>query len=94
MNQYFIEYLGTLIVVSAKLLTEADPIIMGLTFFSVYWMTKGITRGLFTPFGPLALYLLGRMSFEEASKNLTVQVMGAISAVIIYKPFSSFMQQF
>lgn len=94
MNQYFIEYLGTLIVVSAKLVTEADPVIMGLTFFSVYWMTKGITRGLFTPFGPLALYLLGRMSMEEAGKNLLVQSMGAISAVLIYKPFSAFIQQF
>jgi glycerol uptake facilitator-like aquaporin len=94
MNQYFIEYLGTLVVVSAKLVTEADPVVMGITFFAVYWMTKGITRGLFTPFGPLALYMLGRMGFEEASKNLLVQSLGAISAVLIYKPFSAFIQDF
>jgi hypothetical protein len=94
MNQYFIEYLGTLIVVSAKLLTEADPIVMGLTFFSVYWMTRGLTKGLFTPFGPLALYLLGRMSGEEAAKNVLVQISAALSAVLIYKPFSAFMQHF
>jgi glycerol uptake facilitator-like aquaporin len=92
MNQYFIEYLGTLTVVSAKLLTEADPVIMGITFFAVYWMARGITRGFFTPFGPLAFYLIGRMSAEEAGKNLVVQLLGAISAVVIYKPFSAFIQ--
>ncbi len=90
MRQYVVEYMGTLVVLTAKLITDADPVVMGLTFFAVFWITKGISSGYFTPFVPVTGYLLGKMSAEESLYNVIAQVLGAISAVLLFKPITTF----
>lgn len=92
MKQYIVEYMGTLVVLTAKLLTDADPVVMGLTFFAVFWMTKGISSGYFTPFVPVTGYLLGRMTAEESVYNVVAQVLGAVSAVVLFKPITAFIR--
>lgn len=89
-KKYLVEYLGTLVIMTAKLLTEAHPIIMGVVYFSVYWMSKGITTGFFSPFGPYAAYMLGRSSIEDIGINLAVQFAGATSAILLVKPLKAF----
>jgi len=86
MNKYFIEYLGVLIIITAKLITEADPIIMGLIYFSVFTIAGKVSSGYFTPFGPLAMFLLGRGTTEDVLYNLGAQLLGAISAIFLFKP--------
>lgn len=92
MYKYFIEYLGVTIIVTAKLLTEADPIVMGLIYFAAFTMTKGISTGFLTPFGPLSAYILGRGDTQDMIYNLIAQISGAVSAALLFKPISSFLE--
>ena len=86
MKQYIVEYMGTLVVLIAKLVSEADPVVMGLVFFAVFTITKGISSGYFTPFIPVTSYLLGKMSLEESMYNVLAQIFAGISVVVLYKP--------
>jgi glycerol uptake facilitator-like aquaporin len=90
-KRYIIEYLGTLVIMISKLLTEADPVIMGIVYFSVYWMSRGISTGYFTPFGPLSAYMLGRGTTEDMTYNLVAQYSGAISAILLLNPLKAYM---
>jgi hypothetical protein len=92
MNKYFIEYLGVLVIVTAKLITEADPMVMAIIYFSVFTMAGKITSGYFTPFGPLAMYLLGRGTTGDMLKNLAAQLAGAISAIFMFKPIKAYIE--
>jgi glycerol uptake facilitator-like aquaporin len=86
MYKYFIEYLGVLVIVIATLLTESDPIIMGLVYFSTLTTTQGITDGYFNPFVPIATFILGHGSTEDVMYNLIAQVAGGITAILFIKP--------
>ena len=92
MNKYFIEYLGVLVIVTAKLLTEADPVVMGILYFSVFMIAGKITTGFFTVFGPLSAYMLGRGTSEDIIYNLIAQVSGAISAILLFKPLKAYIE--
>lgn len=86
MKQYIVEYMGTLVVLLAKLVSDADPVVMGLVFFAVFTITKGISSGYFTPFIPVTSYFLGRMSLEESMYNILAQILAGLSVVAVYKP--------
>lgn len=92
MNKYFVEYLGVLVIVTAKLITEADPAVMGLIYFSVFTMAGKITSGYFTPFGPLAMYMLGRGTVQDILYNLGSQLAGAVSAILMFKPIKAYIE--
>ena len=83
--------MGTLVVLVAKLVSDADPLVMGIVFFAVFSITRGITTGYFTPFIPVTGYLLGRMTLEETMYNILAQILAGISAVILFKPVKVFM---
>jgi hypothetical protein len=91
-KKYIIEFLGVLVIVTAKLLTEADPVVMALVYFSVFWMARGITTGFFTPFGPMAGFMLGRGTIEDIGTNLAVQFAAAASAILLFKPLKAFIE--
>lgn len=84
--KYFIEYLGSLVIATANLLTESDPIIIGLIYFAVLTMTKDISTGFSNPVVPIAAYTFGRMTMEEMGYNLLAQIAGGVSAIIAFKP--------
>ncbi len=90
MNKYLIEYLGVLVIVTAKLITEAEPIVMAVIYFSVFTMAGKITSGFFTPFGPLAAYILGRGNVQDMFYNLGAQLAGALSAIMLFKPIKAY----
>jgi glycerol uptake facilitator-like aquaporin len=92
MYKYLIEAIGVAVIVTAKLLTEANPIVMGLIYFATLWMTQGITTGFLTPFGPIAYYSLGRMTAQDAIYNLIAQIAGALSAIVLFKPIKGFLE--
>jgi glycerol uptake facilitator-like aquaporin len=91
-KKYIIEFLGTLVIVTAKLLTEAHPVVMGIVYFSVYWMTRGITTGFFTPFGPYAAFVIGRGTYEDIVYNFGAQFLGATSAIFLFKPLKAYIE--
>jgi glycerol uptake facilitator-like aquaporin len=84
--KYFIEYLGVLVIVTANLLTNADPVIIGLIYFAVLTTANNMSTGFFNPFIPLGMYILGRTGSEEAMYNILAQVLGALSAILVFKP--------
>lgn len=84
--KYFIEYLGSLVIATSNLLTESDPIVIGLIYFAVLSMTKNISTGFSNPVVPITAYTFGRMSLEEMGYNLLAQILGAVSAIIAFKP--------
>jgi glycerol uptake facilitator-like aquaporin len=92
MNKYFIEYLGVLVIVTSKLITEADPIVMAIVYFSIFTLAGKITSGYFTPFGPLAAYMLGRGNVTDMLYNFIAQVFGAVSAILLFKPIKAYIE--
>jgi glycerol uptake facilitator-like aquaporin len=86
MKQYIVEYMGTLVVLISKLISDADPVVMGLVFFGVFSITKGISTGYFTPFIPVTSYLIGKMTLEESLYNILAQILAGLSAVLLVKP--------
>jgi len=86
MYKYLIEYMGSLVIVTAMLLTQADPIITGLVYYAALWMSQGITNGYFNPLAPLATLALQRGEMEDMLMNVGAQIAGAISAALIFHP--------
>ena len=64
--KYFIDFLGTLTILYAKIHTDADPAIMALIYFAMIYIGKGITHGFFSPLAVFVQYSLGRMNTTEA----------------------------
>lgn len=92
MNKYVIECLGTMVILTSKLLTEAQPVVMGIVYFSIYWMSAGITTGFFSPFGPMAAFLLGRGNQQDITYNLIAQFIGAFAAIMLVKPIKAYIE--
>jgi len=93
MYKYFIELIGTTTILYAKLLTEANPTVMGLVYFSVLTIAHTITSGYFNPLSAFAGYALGRVPFEEMVYNILTQVAAMILVVVSFTPISTFMKQ-
>jgi len=93
MYKYFIELLGVVTVLYAKLLTEANPVVMGIVYFSMFTIAHGITTGYFNPLSAFASYALGRVPFNEMILNIVMQVMGMFLVIISFMPISAFMKK-
>jgi hypothetical protein len=90
--KYFIEFLGTLTVLYAKLISDADPSVMGIVYFAMFTIGRGITHGYFSPLTVFVQYSIGRMSMEETMYNITVQYLAAIAIIITFVPIKTFIQ--
>ena len=92
MYKYLIEYMGSLVIVTAMLLTEADPIITALTYYAALWMTQGITNGYFNPLAPFVTLALQRGDHIDMLMNVGAQIAGALSAALIFHPTTVFLK--
>lgn len=88
--QYLVEFMGTLVIVYALLLTDTNPAIMGITYFAVYTVAGEHSSGTFNPLGALGYYMIGRMSLREMCLNLSVQIFAMIAAVLSFLPVKAF----
>ena len=93
MYKYFIELLGVVTVLYAKLLTEANPVVMGIVYFSMFTIAQGITTGYFNPLAAFASYALGRVPFNEMILNIVMQIMGMCLVIVSFMPISAFMKK-
>jgi hypothetical protein len=92
MNKYFIEFMGVLVILYAKLMTEGDPTVMAIIYFSVFSIGKGITHGYFTPLGVFVSYILGKMTVMESVYYLTAQYLAAAAIIVTFIPLKTFME--
>jgi glycerol uptake facilitator-like aquaporin len=88
--QYLVEFIGTLIIVYALLLTDTNPAIMGIVYFAVYTVAGEMASGTFNPLGALAYYMIGRMSIQELGFNIGAQMFAMQAAVISFLPIKVF----
>lgn len=88
--KYLVEFTGVIIIVYAKLLTDANPVVMGLTYFAVYFIAEHVTTGFFNPVSAISLYILGRVPMQETMYNVGVQLLGSIAAILTYSPLKVF----
>lgn len=93
MYKYLIEFVGTLVILTAMVLTEVDPIVMGLVYFSTFFMTQKLTNGYFNPLGPLMIMLLGRGEMMDMIYNVVAQVLAALSVWVLFNPVTTFIQE-
>jgi hypothetical protein len=93
MYKYFIELLGTTTVLYAKLLTEANPTVMAVVYFSVLTIAQNITSGYFNPLAAFAGYALGRVPFEEMVYNILTQIAAMCLVIISFTPITAFMRR-
>jgi glycerol uptake facilitator-like aquaporin len=88
--QYLVEFMGTLVVVYALLLTDTNPAIMAITYFAVFTVAGELSTGTFSPLGTLGYYMIGRMSLREMCLNLSAQIFAMIAAVLSFLPVKAF----
>jgi glycerol uptake facilitator-like aquaporin len=93
MYQYFVEFTGVLVILFTKFLTEADPALVGLAYFAVLTITRGITTGYFNPIVPILSFLMKRMSASEAIHNLAAHCLAAGAFFVTYMPITTFIKE-
>ena len=93
MNKYFIEFMGVLVILYAKLMTEGDPTVMAIIYFSVFSIGKGITHGYFTPLGVFVSFILGKMTATESFYYLTAQYLAAAAIIVTFIPLKTLMER-
>ena len=90
MLQYEVEFMGTLVVVYALLLTDTNPAIMAIVYFAVFTVAGELATGTFNPLGALGYYMIGRMSLQEMALNISAQIFAMEAAVISFLPIKAF----
>lgn len=93
LNKYFIEFMGVVTILYAKLLTEADPTVMAIVYFAMFTIANGITTGYFTPAGSVAAWTIGRTETEDFLYNLLAQGLGVIAVAITFIPTKVFIDR-
>ena len=89
MYRYFIEAWGVIVILYAKLLTHADPIVFGFTYFACLFFARGITTSYFSPISGIASYAIGHMTWDDLMYNLLAQMAGTLAVIITYLPLHS-----
>ena len=93
LNKYFLEFMGVVTIIYAKLLTEADPTIMAIVYFAMFTLAKDITTGFFTPIGSLAAWMIGRVPTQEFYYNVIAQILGAVAVAITFIPVKAYIDR-
>ncbi len=83
--------MGTLVIVTAHLLTESNPAVLGIVYFATLFAADGNTTGFFNPFVPLSQYILSRGSTEDIIYTLLSQLFGGLSSILLFKPLKTYM---
>jgi hypothetical protein len=80
-----LEYIGTLLILEAIFATNGNPMIIGIAYASALFIGDGQSEGYFSPLGVFVQYSLGRLSLTTSAQLVGVQVLAALSCVLISK---------
>jgi glycerol uptake facilitator-like aquaporin len=92
MYKYFIELVGTVTILYAKLLTEGSPPVLGIVYFSILTIAHNITSGYFNPLSAFAGYAIGRVPFTEMIYNIVAQVTAMLLVIVSFTPITTFIK--
>jgi hypothetical protein len=92
MYKYFIEFLGVVVILFAKMLTDGDPMIMALVYFATFSIGRGITEAYYTPLAVFVKYTLGQISLQDSIYYLTAQYLAATAIIITFIPVKKLLQ--
>ena len=92
MYKYFIELVGTVTVLYAKLLTEGNPSVMGIVYFATLTIAHNITTGYFNPLSAFAGYSIGRVPLNEMLYNIGSQIVAMLLVIVSFTPITAFMK--
>jgi hypothetical protein len=85
LNQYLLEFMGSLIISYALIFTHENPLIVGFAHTSVLYIAKSSNLdGHFTPISVILQLLLQRLDIVEGLKIIGIHILGAASIVLIY----------
>jgi len=79
------ELLGTFALVMSIFVSGGSALVIGLTLAAVVFLIGGISGGHVNPAVSLAMYYGGSMTMKELISYIVVQLVGGISAALIYK---------
>ena len=85
--------MGVVTIIYAKLLTEADPVVMAIVYFAMFTLAKDITTGFFTPIGSLAAWMVGRVPNQDFFYNVIAQILGAVAVAITFMPVKAYIDR-
>lgn len=85
--------MGVVTIIYAKLLTEADPVVMAIVYFAMFTLAKDITTGFFTPIGSLSAWMIGRVPTREFLYNVLAQVLGAVAVALTFLPIKTYIDR-
>lgn len=88
--KYLIEFTGVIIILYGKLLTDANPVVMGILYFAVFTLAQNITTGFFNPLGAIAMYAFGRATLRDMIYNIGAQLLGGIATILTFSPIKVF----
>ncbi len=85
--------MGVVTIIYAKLLTEADPVVMAIVYFAMFTLAKDITTGFFTPIGSLSAWMIGRVPTRDFLYNVMSQLLGAVAVALTFLPIKTYIDR-
>ena len=85
--------MGVVTIIYAKLLTEADPVVMAIVYFAMFTLAKGITTGFFTPIGSLTAWMIGRVPTRDFLYNVMAQLLGSLAVAVTFIPAKAYIDK-
>ena len=85
--KFFIEFLGTLVIVFAHFLTHANPYVMGIVTFAVFKIGSTVDTDHFSPLSTTVSYLMGRLTQTETIYIIISQFVAALFVFVAFKGF-------
>lgn len=82
------EFLGTLLLVLATIMSNGSPIFVGLALMIIMWFCGPMSGGHVNPVVSLVRFLGGKLTSEDLAGFIAAQVAGAVSALYVVKFFA------
>ncbi len=86
MNKYFIEFLGTMLLMFVVLTTQNWAAIAAVLAIIVF-LGGPISGGAFNPAVAISLYAAGKLTKSDVVPYVIVEILGALAAFYAYKKF-------
>ena len=85
MNQFLLEFMGSLVICYTLVFTHENPFLVGFAHTSVLYIARSSNLdGHFTPISVILQLLLNRLDLWEGIKLILIHLLGALSIVLIY----------
>lgn len=85
MNKYFIEFIGTFLLVLTISLTGGNPLAVGLVLVALVYLGGYISGAHYNPAITLAVHLRKKIDRSTAGNYIIAQILGASIAAITFK---------